>query len=138
MTVCLNHFCLASWLTRPSAVHFIRRPMGFHRLKNFANYNFSLCQREWNCVIEFCPPPSSSPPRHPKASLPGLIYFLNCEILMPRDRLGCQSIARFISLSVAREAQTYFRSSLISLRKLTLFGGREATTGNTSELRRLL
>ena len=57
MTVCLNHFCLASWLTRPSAVHFIRRPMGFHRLKNFANYNFSLCQSYWNCVIEFCPPP---------------------------------------------------------------------------------
>ena len=40
---------------------------------------------------------------------------------------------------VACEAQTYFRSSLLSLRKLTnlFFGGREATTGNTSSLRRL-
>ena len=34
---------------------------------------------------------------------------------------------------LACEAQTYFRSSLLSLRK----GGREATTGNTSALRRL-
>ena len=59
-------------------------------------------------------------------------------------------------LGVACEAQTYFRSSLLSLRKLTsanpssndfrdvgafkpitIFGGREATTGNTSALRRL-
>ena len=34
---------------------------------------------------------------------------------------------------VACEAQTYFRSSLLSL----FLGGREATTGNTSALRRL-
>ena len=62
------------------------------------------------------------------------------------------------SLIVACEAQTYFRSSLLSLRRVKsrddyvinpsevvnlgqgpgLFGGREATTGNTSALRRLL
>ena len=69
------------------------------------------------------PPPPPTPPRHPKASLPGLMYFLNCEILMSRDRLGCHSIARSISLSVAREAQTYFRWSLISLRILTFLEG---------------
>ena len=59
-------------------------------------------------------------------------------------------------LGVACEAQTYFRSWLLSLRKLTsvnpssndfrdvgafkpitIFGGREATIGNTSALRRL-
>ena len=34
---------------------------------------------------------------------------------------------------IACEGQTYFRSSLLSLRK----EGREATTGNTSALRRL-
>ena len=37
---------------------------------------------------------------------------------------------------VACEAQTHFRSSLLSLRKI-FFGGREATTGNASALRRL-
>ena len=41
-------------------------------------------------------------------------------------------------LVVACEAQTYFQSLHLSLRKLTIFGGRDATTGNTSALRRLL
>ena len=36
--------------------------------------------------------------------------------------------------SIACEAQTYFRSSLLSLRKLTIFGGRQATTDGSTVL----
>ena len=52
------------------------------------------------------------------------------------------SMIRDISIAgftLACEAQTHFRSSLLSLRKIAtlFFGGREATTGNASALRRL-
>ena len=41
-------------------------------------------------------------------------------------------------LYVARELQTYFRSTLLSLGKIpSPFGGKEATTENTSAVRRL-
>ena len=42
----------------------------------------------------------------------------------------------FSVFSLACEQQTHFRSSLLSLRKI-FFGGREATTGNASAVRRL-
>ena len=124
MTVCLNHFCLASWLTPLSAVHFIRR-WGFIDWRILPIIIFHFVKENGTASSSFAapPPPPPTPPRHPKASLPGLMYFLNCEILMSRDRLGCHSIARSISLSVAREAQTYFRWSLISLRILTFLEG---------------
>ena len=38
---------------------------------------------------------------------------------------------------VGCEQQTHFRSWLLSLRKIAIFGGREATTGNASAVRRL-
>ena len=50
MTVCLNPFCLTSRLT-PSFSCAFHTPIGVHR-SNFTIYNFSRCQREWNCVIE--------------------------------------------------------------------------------------
>ena len=40
-----------------------------------------------------------------------------------------------VALKVACEQQTHFRSSLLSLQKIG--GGREATTGNASAVRRL-
>lgn len=43
---------LLNFLAYPSFSCAFHTPMGCPRLKNFANYNFSLCQREWNCVIE--------------------------------------------------------------------------------------
>ena len=44
-----------------------------------------------------------------------------------------------IAILLACQRQTYLRSSLLSLRKITssFFVGREATTGNTSAVRRL-
>ena len=45
---------LLNFLAYPSFSCAFHTPMGVNRLKNFANYNFQLCQREWNSVIEFC------------------------------------------------------------------------------------
>ena len=43
-----------------------------------------------------------------------------------------------VTFHIACEQQTHFRSSLLSLRKVAIFfGGREATTGNASAVRRL-
>ena len=46
------------------------------------------------------------------------------------------TFSKISARKVACEQQTYFRLSLLSLRKLT-FGGREGTTGNTSAVHRL-
>ena len=47
-----------------------------------------------------------------------------------------QAFLQLVTDHLTCERQTYFRSSLLSLRKL-IFGGREATTGNTSAVRML-
>ena len=72
-------------------------------------------------------------------SLQDIIFILKSPIPPPHSKVQRSApkktlVNRIAIPSIACEQQTYFRSSLLSI---LFFGGREATTGNTSVVRRL-
>ena len=72
-------------------------------------------------------------------SLQDIIFILKSPIPLPQSKVQWSApkktlVNRIAIPSIACEQQTYFRSSLLSI---LFFGGREATTGNTSVVRRL-
>ena len=72
-------------------------------------------------------------------SLQDIIFILKSPIPLPHSKVQWSApkktlVNRIAIPSIACEQQTYFRSSLPSI---LFFGGREATTGNTSVVRRL-
>ena len=73
-------------------------------------------------------------------SRPGSLTPCKQGLRLAKQQL-CTCITLFCTflyrLCIACKPQTYFRSSLLSVRKITEEEGREATTGNTSAVRRL-
>ena len=72
-------------------------------------------------------------------SLQDIIFILKSPIPAPHSKVQWSApkktlVNRIAISSIACEQQTYFRSSLLSI---LFFGGRDATTGNTSVVRRL-
>ena len=72
-------------------------------------------------------------------SLQDIIFILKSPIPLPQSKVQWSApkktlVNRIAIPSIACEQQTYFRSSLLST---LFFGGREATTGNTSVVRGL-
>ena len=72
-------------------------------------------------------------------SLQDIIFILKSPIPLPQSKVQWSApkktlVNRIAIPSIVCEQQTYFRSSLLSI---LFFGGREATTGNTSVVRRL-